>query len=72
MLKVITVVVEPGLHCSLPPESKLFKNMLFIYLVALGLSCGVWGLHCDTWGLSLWGATSPAVTHGLYSGGAWA
>ena len=42
---------------------------MFIYLTALGLSCGTRDLGCSMWDLSLLRVDSLVVAHGLSSVG---
>ena len=53
-------------------------NDSFIYLAALGLSCGIWDLCCDLWDLScdlcwiLWDLSWVlAVAYGIYAVTIW-
>lgn len=43
----------------------IFFFLVFIYLVASGLTCGTLDLHHTVQSLSLWCADSLAATHGL-------
>ena len=60
----------PGFSClgvflHLETSSGYFGNVssllvyLFIYLAALGLSCGMWTLSCDVWDLVPWPGVDP-------------
>ena len=42
-----------------PKVTSFFKKYLFIYLVALGLSCGIWTLRCGEWDLVPWPGIEP-------------
>ena len=45
----------------------IILKSLFIYLAALGLSCGTQDLRCTMRDLSLWRTDSLTVVHGLQS-----